>query len=248
MRFLLLVLALTAAAAPVCAKKAAAQGYSRQAEQVLAEGRSAAGGNGWYVLRGWHETGHVGGVAYERWLDPLRFGLRTETHEAAGLSVEGFNGQGAWKIATPGAAPVTEDAAATAATRADAFFGVYGFYYAARFDAHGEALGVKSTGGKSYDVVAVKPYGGAARELWFDRSSHLLARMIDRNGPKPVTIQLSDYRKLGPVKVAFHTSLQVPGQPSVERQIDALVFAPTDRAMFSLVRTVDTPPPPPGGN
>jgi hypothetical protein len=212
-------------------------GYSRDAERVLAEARTAAGGAGWYLLRGWRETGHVAGVPYERWLDPLRFGLRVEVHDPAGLRVEGFNGQGDWTIPAPGAAPVTGDEAATSRARGEAFFGVYGFFYAARFDAHGQVLGVRTAGGKSYDVIDAKPYGGDARQLWFDRSTHLLARMIDRTGAKPVTVEFSDYRKVGPVQVAFRqTIIGERGAPQV-RQIDSLVFAPSDRALFSLPRT-----------
>jgi hypothetical protein len=240
----MLKLALAAALAGVCltaspalARKAAAIGYSRDAEKVLADAREASGGAGWYVLRGWHETGHVAGVAYERWFDPLRFGMRIETHDPAGLRVEGFNGQGDWTIAAPGAAPATADEAATTRARGDAFVGVYGFFYAARFDAHGQVLGVRQAGGKSYDVVEVKPFGGDARELWFDHASHLLARIVDRAGGKPVTVELSDYRKVGPVRVAFRqTVIGAAGPPQV-RQIDSLVFAPADRAMFSLPRT-----------
>ncbi len=229
---------LTASPAALAARRhAQAIGYSRDAEKVLADARTASGGAGWYMLRGWHETGHVAGVAYERWLDPLRFGMRTETHDPAGVRVEGFNGQGDWIIPTPGAAPTTADDAATTRARAEAFFGVYGFFYAARFDAHGQGLGARQAGGKSYDVVEVKPFGGDPRELWFDAGTHLLARIVDHTGPRPVTIELSDYRKVGPVRVAFRETTLATGGPPRVRQIDSLVFAPADRAMFSLPRT-----------
>ena len=228
---------LTASPALAAHRHAPAVGYSRDAERVLADARTASGGNGWFMLRGWHETGRVAGVAYERWLDPLRFGMRVETHDPAGVRVEGFNGQGDWTILTPGAAPITADDDATARARAEAFFGVYGFFYAARFDAHGQGLGVRQAGGRSYDVVEVKPFGGDARELWFDARTHLLARIVDHTGPKPVTVELSDYRKVGPVRVAFRETIVGAGGPPQVRQIDSLVFAPSDRAMFSLPRT-----------
>src|SRR4051812_13146485 len=72
------------------------QGYSAAAQAVLARARSAQGGSGWNLLRGWHETGHRGGVAYESWFDILRYGMRVETHEPAGVAIQGFNGQGYW--------------------------------------------------------------------------------------------------------------------------------------------------------
>src|SRR4051794_8253471 len=99
------VLALACAFVPVSASLAAhrparapAQGYTRPAERILTQARLASGGNGWSLLRGWHETGHQGGVAYEAWFDPLRYGLRIETRDAAGRHVHGYNGQGDWQI------------------------------------------------------------------------------------------------------------------------------------------------------
>lgn len=241
----MLKLALAVALAGACltartaeaARHAAPIGYSRDAGRVLGRARAAAGGAGWYMLRGWHETGHIAGLPYQRWLDPLRFGLRVEVRDPAGPRVEGFNGQGEWTIAAPGATPATGGQAATARARGEAFFGVYGFFYAARFDAHGQMLGVRSAGGKSYDVVEAKPYGGDARQLWFDRRTHLLARIVDNTGPRPVTVELSDYRKVGPVRVAFRQTVIGDHGPLVVRQIDSLVFAPADRAIFSLPRT-----------
>jgi hypothetical protein len=211
--------------------RATAIGYTRDAAQVLVRARAAAGGAGWNYLRGWHETGKLGGVPYETWLDPLRYGLRVEVREAGGVAVHGFNGQGAWTIAPSGQVTGTGDAGPVAAARTEAFYGVYGFFYPGRFDAHGDYLGVRQVGGRAFDVVEVKPWSGAARQLWFDRQTHLLARMVEANGP---TYEFSDYRKVGPVQVAFR--IAVAGDPARTRQIEELTFTPTDRAKFSLPR------------
>jgi hypothetical protein len=248
-RFVLgLALALTSAAVRPPAQAAAshklgarpratAVGYTHDAQRVLAQARAAAGGAAWNYLRGWHETGHRDGVAYETWLDPLRFGLRVEVHTPQGLQVHGFNGLGAWKIAPGGEATGTGDEGPVGQARAEAFYGVYGFYFPGRFDAHGDYLGTRQLGGRAFDVVEVKPWSGAARQLWFDRHTHLLARMVDANGPKPVTVELSDYRKVGPVKVAFRYVAQATDEAVAEvRQLDSLAFTPADRAMFSLPR------------
>src|SRR5258706_7386833 len=97
---LALILAPAALPAPAQAAKArpraAAIGYTRDAQRVLIQARAAAGGAGWNYLRGWHETGHLDGVVFETWLDPLRYGLRAEVHAAKGVAVHGFNGLGAW--------------------------------------------------------------------------------------------------------------------------------------------------------
>lgn len=217
--------------------RAKAIGYTRDAQRVLAQARGAAGGDGWNFLRGWHETGRVDGVAYETWIDPVRYGLRVEVHAAGGLQVHGFNGLGAWKIAPGGEATGTGDPGPVGEARAEAFYSIYGFFFPGRFDAHGDYLGTRQLAGRSFDVVEVKPWSGAARELWFDRRTHLLARMVDRAGPKPVTTELSDYRKVGPLKVAFRYVVERgDGAPAQVRQVETLTFTPADRAMFSLPR------------
>ena len=213
-------------------------GYTRPAERVLIQTRTASGGEGWSMLRGWHETGHEGAAPYEAWYDPLRYGMRVETREAAGKRAHGYNGQGDWQILPDGTTLADDDPAGVAATRTEAFFAAAGYFHRARFDARGELLGARSDHGRSFDVVLVKPWGGNARDLWFDRRTHLLARMIDRSGRQPVTWQFSDYRKVGPVMVAFQITLD-RGEGPVLRRRDAVVFAPSDRGLFSLPRTVD---------
>ena len=230
LRKLLLALAL------LLALPAAAQAqYSRAAQHVLSVARAASGGAGWNQIRGWHETGRQGDVRYECWFDPLRYGMRVETREPAGLKVHGFNGQGDWFVWPNGTVDGTGAQGRVAAARTLAFFSANAFFYPGRFDAKGELVGVRSAGGQVFDVVRITPWGGEPRELWFDRRTHLLTRIVDRTGPKPVAIALSDYRKVGPVRVAFRSAVE-GGGPAQVREVESLVFAPADRAMFSLPR------------
>lgn len=215
---------------------AQAQVYSAEAQRVLAEARAATGGNGWYTLRGWHEVGTKGGLRYETWLDPLRYGMRVETHEPAGLDVYGFNGAGDWRIFPSGQKTGRDIRTLVTETRSEAFFNVRGYFFPGRFDWRAESLGVKSFKGRPYDVVRVKPWAGFPRELWFDRSTHLLGRMVDHAGPKPFTTEFSDYRRVGPVRIAFHLT----SDTGETRQIESIDFRPADRALFSLPRPTAT--------
>lgn len=209
------------------------QGYTRQADAVLARGRIAAGGKGWEYLRGWHETGHEGGVAYEAWYDPIRYGMRIERQDGAGKDTHGFNGLGAWRITAAGQVTGTDAPAAVAQARSEAFYGVQAFYFSGRFDAAGRYVGVRKLGARSFEVVEVKPWNGEARELWFDKKTGLLAREAARG----VTTEFSDYRKVGPVKVAFRavTDDGTTGGHR-ERVLESVDFRPADRALFSLPR------------
>ncbi|MBS0362957.1 MAG: hypothetical protein JSR98_16385 [Proteobacteria bacterium] len=229
-------LILVSAAFVAFASSAQAQ-YSHDAQAVIARARAASGGAAWNSLRGWHEAGTDNGVTYERWIDPLRYGMRVETRADAGgpPQVRGFNGAGEWHISPAGQQTGTGDAEPLAAARTEDFYGVYGFLYASRFDAHGKLVGTRRANGKSFDVVEVQPWRAATRELWFDRSTGLLGRMIQHEGARTLTVELSDYRKVGPVKVAFRfVSTEGADGAARVRQIRSLDFAPADRAMFSL--------------
>jgi hypothetical protein len=221
---------------------AAAIGYAPAAWRVIAQARTASGGAGWNLLRGWHETGREGQAPYEAWLDPLRYGLRVEVREPAGLRVHGFNGQGEWRIEPGGAVNGGGEAAAVARARTEAFFAIGGYFFPSRFEAHGAWMGVRRSGGRAYDVVQVQPWGGTTRELWFDHASHLLGRMVERTGPQPAVIELADYRKVGPVRIAFRKTFRGPDGAERVRQLDVVSFAPADRALFSLPRTAPAAP------
>jgi len=236
-----LALACAATSADAAPKKAKVQqGYSAGAQQILARARAASGGAGWGLLRGWHETGHLSGPGgpqtYEAWFDTLRYGSRIETHGPDGVTVRGFNGQGAWTIAPSGVSSPIDDHAQAAAMRTEAFLGGGGVFYTSRFDAHGEIIGTRSLRGRTFDVINVAPWSGAPRELWFDRATHLLARIVDRTTTQPVTTELSDYRKVGPLRIAFHAHTEGAG-PAQDRQVETVTFTPADRALFSLPRT-----------
>ena len=218
----------------------AQQGYSRAAQRVLAQARAASGGSAWGYLRGWHETGRRDGAPYETWLDPLRYGLRTEIHEPAGVGVHGFNGLGSWRIAPSGVVSGAGDPASVAPARGEAFFAANGFLFPGRFDARGDYLGRRRRQGRDFDVVSIKPWGGLARELWFDRATHLLARSVTPGRPRPVTEEVSDYRQVGPLRIAFRFTRDDGGAGGAGgarvRQLERLDFAPADRGLFSLPR------------
>lgn len=236
-------------AAVLCATVAsAAQAQNAPAAQrVLDRARAASGGAGWNALRGWHETGRDGAVRYERWVDPIRYGVRTETRGPAGRLVRGYNGAGEWRILADGQATGSIERPVLAEIRAEAFFGAHAYFYPSRFDLRSVHLGVRQTGGRAFDVLRVQPAGGAPRELWFDRKTGLLGQMVEGAGAQRLTVEYSDYRQVGPVRVPFRAvaygaALTRPR----ERQVESLDFAPADRSIFSLPRREAQARPAPG--
>ena len=230
-RRLILFGLICAAGSPVRAQSA------HDAQAAIDRARAVSGGKAWNGLRGWHESGADGSATYERWIDPLRYGLRVETRERPGVTVlRGFNGAGEWAVTADGQRTGDGEAGPVAVARTEAFYGVYGFLFPSRFEARSLYLGDRRANGRSFDVVLLQPWGAAGRELWFDRSTGLLGRMVEHGaGGRTVTTELSDYRKVGPVKAAFRfVSDDAPGGAFRVRQLKSLDFAPADRALFSL--------------
>jgi hypothetical protein len=221
----------------VCLAGAADAQVSSPAKRVIDRARAASGGAGWNTLRGLHEVGQDGGVRYERWIDPLRYGLRMERHEPAGKHVRGFNSAAEWEIRADGTVTGAADRVTLGRVRSEAFFGAYGFFFPGRFDGRGALIGQRQALGRTFDVVRLQPYGGDPWDLWFDRATGLLGRMVNATGARPVTIEFSDYRQAGPVKIAFRTTTYGGDltRPQ-ERVLERIDFQPPDRNLFSLPR------------
>lgn len=214
---------------------------SPAAQQVLDRARAATGGiKAWNALRGLHEVGQEAGQRYERWVDPLRYGARTDTHTPAGKHVQSYNGAAEWRILPNGIITGSQVPADVARVRSAAFFDAYAYYFPSRFDLRSTHEGVRQHQGKSYDVLRVQPAGGAARELWFDRRTGLLAQMNDDTGPRRLTTEFSDYRKAGAVMMPFKVVTYGGdlAQPR-ERKVEKVDFPAADRSLFSLPPPVD---------
>lgn len=211
---------------------------SPAAERVFERARAATGGRAWNGLRSIHESGVEDGRRIQQWADPLRYGLRRETEVGDGKLVQGYNGVAEWRILPSGAQTGSIEKAVVARLRADAFFAAWAFYFPSRFDLRSTHLGVRKDRGRDFDVVRVQPAGGQPRELWFDRKTGLLSLMTIEDAAGRTTVEASDYRKVGPVKLPFRWVTSAPGQArTVERRIEKADFVPLDRALFSLPRT-----------
>ena len=247
-------------AVAVLAAGAAQAQNSPAAQRVLDKARAASGGSaGWNMLRGVHEVSEEAGKPVERWLDPLRYGLRQETRTDSGAKlIQGYNGAAEWRILASGAATGSDRGPYLAKVRGEAFFAAYGYFYPSRFDLRSSHEGVRQHQGRSYEVLRVQPAGGAPRDLWFDARSRLLGRMVEHDGQgRPTTYEISDYRRVGAVMIPFRVAMSGGGLAAPrERVLSKVDFLPVDRAMFSLpppapptaepvAPPVAAPPPPP---
>jgi len=200
------------------------------AAEVLQAAKAASGGPAWDRLEGSYEKGAHGPVAYETWLDFRMYGMRTVSVTPAGQRAQGFDGAVAWRRNGDGPPEASRDPATLREAVVTAFVSINGFFFPDRFPAKADYLRDEA----GFDVLRVEPQGGRPVELWFDRKSQLLGRIVDRGGPMPVTVTLSDYRKVGDVLIAFRGVVTGPdGKVLDEGQVSVVEHRTIDRNLFT---------------
>ncbi len=235
-RFRLLTFLIALATFVVQADAGLAQ-HGAGVQQVLDRARAASGGTAWRSLRGLHETGVENGAPYQRWVDALRYGDRLEIGAAGAARVtRGYNGFGVWSQAAAGR-PEGGDRLALARARSDAFIAAFGYHFPGRFDSRSGYVGARETGGRRFTVIWIQPAGGAGRELWFDRDTGLLAKVSERDGARPLTVEYADYRRVGRLLLPFRqTTYGGDLVRPLERSVNRMEAKAPDRALFSLAR------------
>jgi hypothetical protein len=220
----------------VSAATPAAAQHGAGVQSVLQRARAATGGGAWNAARGYHEMGVENGRPYERWVDMVRWGERVEAGAPPTRVVQGYNGFGLWWLPLSTPRPPGTEAELLRRARSDAYFAAYGYFFTGRFDVRSSALGVRPSGGRPYDVVRIQPAGGDARELWFDRATGRLGRIVE-TGPQPRIVEFSDYRRVGRLTLPFQVTTYGQGRAKPdERRLERIEVTSPDRAMFSLPR------------
>lgn len=200
------------------------------ATEIFAAAKAASGGKAWDALTGSYEKGSHGPVTYETWLDFRAYGTRMISVTPNGSQEQGFDGAVAWRRAGSNPTQSSRDPAALREAVITAYVSNNGFFFPERFPARTDYLRHEV----GFDVVRVEPTGGRPIELWFDSRTHLLARIVDNAGPQPVTVSLSDYRKVGEVLIAFRAVVTGPGGVLLdEGKVDIVDHRPVDRSVFA---------------
>ncbi len=206
-----------AAAFLVAASPASSAGAAdklRSAQSILRAMRAACGGAAWDRIRGWHERGNVAlpGLegTYDAWSD--MHALKTaNTSRFSGGRVRqvGFNGTIYWQRKPNGEAEIGRDEAGVRRQRRDAWLSSFGWFLPRRMPASYSAPRVETRDGRIFDVLTVSPRDASSAELWVDRATHRVARLVA--GAEHA--ELSDYRIFGGVCVPTR-GVQDDGDPS----------------------------------
>ena len=206
-----------------------------RAETVVTASKLASGGAAWDEPEGCFETGtHAdGAITYKTWFNLRRYGMRVESERAGSKRIMGFNGEASWMIDPAGKVALRNDAESLKEAINTAYLSNNAFFFPDRFPAEFKYLRVAVHGGTIFDVLEVTPRGGRPMELWFDRATHLLGRVVDSHGTPPMTVTAGDYRRVDNMAVAFALDVSGPDGTIVDRgRVTSIRCGPIDSKLF----------------
>ncbi len=183
--------------------------------KILAEARAACGGAAWDRIAGWHERGritlpgHPEG-AYEEWsaITSLAMAMRTEPGGAP-VSHIGTDGTTSWRVQPGGGVDAGPPTGATRPHLRDAYLSNFAYFMPTRFPATVAAGDPRTIGATVYDVITVHPAAAEGFDLWIDRASHRVARVVVGGQ----VAELRDYRPVAGV-CAPTLAIQTDGNPA----------------------------------
>jgi hypothetical protein len=195
-----------AGVATIAARAEPTEGSGQTPTRTLIDlAHEATGGAAWDRVGILHRylTLNSGGVSgtLEAWGEP---GLgRASSHYVLGpdSGAEGWDGKTGW-TADWAHRVRRVDGDDLAAQRATAFWSSFGFLDPDRLKASALGAGVRSEGGKTYDLVRFILPGTEPVEVWYERASHLPMRLVI-DSADPVTVQLLDWRRSGALLLPF---------------------------------------------
>jgi hypothetical protein len=234
-RYGLAILALLA-----CSNPGRTRAPASRADAVVAASKRASGGSAWDRLQGCYEEGtHAGGsITYKTWFSVRRYGMRVESRRGGSTRTMGFNGKASWQTNDTGGVDVRSDADALKEAIVTAYLSNNGFFFPKRFPATFKYVREAAEPGRTFDVLEIAPRGGRPVEFWFDRSTHLLQRVVDNQGTPPVKVEAGDYRRVGNLTVAFSLTVFGPDGNVLDRgAVTSLSCRSVDAASFDPPKT-----------
>lgn len=195
MRKILAFVALTAFAAGATAPDRAFA--ASDAAQILSANKAASGGAAWdgkvtvkavYAFAGQGMTGKV--VS----LSDLKTPRYVDEYEIGPIQAgDGFDGQQAWEKDPSGSVDVRAGGDSRQLAVNEGYRRAHLWWQPDRGGAEIKSEGEKTEGGRAYDVLNVTPRDGKPFEAWFDAKTHLLTRIVEKEGALPIITTMTGY-------------------------------------------------------
>ncbi|HET7924581.1 MAG TPA: aspartyl protease family protein [Rhodanobacteraceae bacterium] len=183
------------------------------ASTLIARFKEASGGAAWDRVKTLHATGTLaaGGMSGDvAIVQDLATGRSADRYKLGPIEgADGYDGKLAWTKDPGGEVAALDTPDAKRRARSQAWLDARGFWYPDRINASYGAVADREADGQHYRVVEATPDAGEPLTLWFDPSTGLLARTVQRQGQDTVTTVLEDYRNVEGVRIAFNTTIDM---------------------------------------
>lgn len=217
---------------------------AKDAGAVLSAFKEATGGNAWDAILSLQARYASQGSGLSGTVEVLTdavHGYYVVRYEAGALKgAEGYDGSRVWTADSSGQVRLREAAEARALAVNESYRNALAYWYPGRVKAKIAYAGERSEGGSVFDVLTVEPAGGTSFEMWFDTSTHLLARTVEPQSRDTITVFFGDFRAVSGVMLP-HTLVQSNGVAAYDQtlSLQSVEFnvAPAGGAF--------APPPPP---
>ena len=232
-----LPLVLSAVAALICLPFQVARADAR-ADDLIAAAKKATGGPAWDAIVTWHEkdkitTGGLVGEA-ESWMN------LANQHNSGWWALgpasggEGWDGAQLWTTDSSKEVRIEESQESLAGAKQDMFRNGYGIFFPDRFPSKVEFSGARKADGKSYDSIKVTPRGADPFEVWFDPSTHRIAREVQLTGGQPHSFIFSDYAPYGDIMVPRKTVDRIINNPKFDNvgEVVSITFSGPEKVGF----------------
>jgi hypothetical protein len=175
--------------------------------------KEASGGARWDAMKTAETRGslHAGGLdGTYRSVQDLLHGRSAGQYRLGPIQgADGYDGRAGWSRDPGGEVAVLDAEDARRRARSQAWLDAHGYWYPERHAARWEPPQVREADGRRYDVVTATPDGGDPLGLWFDPATHLLARVVQRQGQDTATTVFDDWRAVDGLSLPFRSVTDV---------------------------------------
>lgn len=193
--------------ATVCASVRSAP--ADDAAALFARYKEASGGARWDAATSLESHGRLraGGLdgTYHSVQDLVRGRSASQYKLGPIEGADGYDGRVGWSRDPGGEVAVLDAAEARRRASSQAWLDAHGYWYPERHAARWDRVEAREADGHRYEVVTATPDGGDPVGLWFDPATHLLARVVQRQGQDTATTVFDDWRAVDGRRLPFRS-------------------------------------------
>ncbi len=168
-----------------------------KAQTVIEAAKRATGGKNWDTAAGCHEEGsRAGGITYTIRFSLEKYGMRLDSQRGGNVRSMGYDGKVMWQ-SMGDKADIRADPESLKEAKLTNYLSINGFFFPNRFPATFKYLREEAAAGRKFDVLEITAEGTRPLEIWFDRRTHLIDKVIDTQATPPVTVVASTHRRFG---------------------------------------------------